>query len=107
MPAACDVAAEEHPHRTVTVGEQREEGRAERCGRQLQDRDEARLVRASPFVGVHQHGDPDRPLGGIEAGVRQLHAPQVAVPEYGAEDTDIAHAGSLPARQHARQVGTP
>ena len=91
-----EVAADEHAHRPVAIDQHGEERRADRGGRQLEDGDEARLVRASAVVGEHQHRDPDGVLREVEPGVGQLDAAQVAVAENRAEDAHRLQRSAFP-----------
>ena len=68
------------------VGEHRGERREQPRRHQLHERDEPGRRRAAALVGVDEHRDPDAPLGGVEAGERELDPPQLGVAEDAADD---------------------
>ena len=99
-----DVARGEDTRRARAVGEYRRERGEHRCGHELRQRDQTGRRRAALLVRVHEHRDPDAPLGGVEAGERELDAPEVGVTEDGARPA--APAETVAHRCRARRSRT-
>ena len=79
------VAQGENEGGAIPIGENRGERREERCRNELDECDESGHRCAASVVRVHDHRDPDGPLGAVEEEQGDLLPPEVGVAE---DDSD-------------------